>query len=169
MSCLDAEKSEISAGLTGSFNLPVITEYSSAEDTKPAQRKMLNTRSQSSKAANKSAEFSIAETPVLLKFLLNPNSYVSYINPQLLSDGSNINQWIDSLNDLAHLLFELINLMIHLNNNLSAAHFNKLFMIFSEFSSLDISIPPVAQGLFIQALTSCRDDACWNYTAMSTP
>ncbi|KNZ63830.1 hypothetical protein VP01_1096g2 [Puccinia sorghi] len=216
MASLDADESEIAAALAGSFNPPVITQYSSAEDAKPAQITMPNTRSQSAKAANKSAEFSIAETPVLLKFLLNPNSYVSYINPQLLSDGSNITQWIDSLNDLAYLLFgikncfdnddnfnlldssmdqsiwhvvkssialdvrpiikeadlaleafqklkknfhksnranqlELINSLIHLNNNLLAAQFNKFFSIFSELSSFGVSIPPVAQGLFLQA------------------
>ncbi|KNZ54568.1 uncharacterized protein VP01_2911g1 [Puccinia sorghi] len=134
---------------------------------------------------------SIAETPALLKFLSNPNSYVSYVNPHLLSDGSNITQWIDSLDDLAHLLFgvkfffgneanfnmleasmdwsvlhknfhkstwarqlELINSLIHLDNNLSPAHFNQFFAIMSQLSSLGVLIPSVAQGLFLQALTS---------------
>ncbi|OAV85581.1 hypothetical protein PTTG_30416, partial [Puccinia triticina 1-1 BBBD Race 1] len=44
-------------------------------------------------------------SPALSKFLSNPNSYVSYISPQLLSDGSNITQWIDSIEDLAALVF----------------------------------------------------------------
>ncbi|POW19996.1 hypothetical protein PSHT_04154 [Puccinia striiformis] len=41
----------------------------------------------------------------LLSFLSNPQAYVSYISPQLLSDGSNISQWLDSLEDLALLVF----------------------------------------------------------------
>ncbi|KNZ51854.1 uncharacterized protein VP01_3784g2, partial [Puccinia sorghi] len=145
---------------------------------------MPNTRSQSVKADEKSADMSLAETPALLKFLLNPNSYVSYVNPHVLSDGSNITQWIDSLDDLAHLLFdsliavdvrpiikdadsalesfrtikknfhkstrarqlELINSLIHLDKNLSPAHFNQFFVIMLQLSSLGVLIPSVAQG-----------------------
>ncbi|POW14611.1 hypothetical protein PSTT_02827 [Puccinia striiformis] len=44
-------------------------------------------------------------SPALAKFLSNPQAYVSYISPQLLSDGSNISQWLDSLEDLALLVF----------------------------------------------------------------
>jgi hypothetical protein len=47
------------------------------------------------------------DSPALKKFLLNPNSYVLYVLSQLLSDGLNITQWIDSLNDLASLLFAI--------------------------------------------------------------
>ncbi|KNZ46390.1 uncharacterized protein VP01_730g6 [Puccinia sorghi] len=180
---------------------------------------MPTTRMQSAKAVEKSPENFVAENPALSKFLSNPNSYVSYINPQLLSDGSNITQWIDALSDLAHLLFgiknffedennfqlldslmdrsvlhvikssialdvrpivkdadsaldafqtlkknfhkstrakqlELINSLIHLDNNLSAAHFNKFFSIISQLSSLGVSFSPVAEGLLLQALTS---------------
>jgi hypothetical protein len=47
------------------------------------------------------------DSPALKKFLLNPNSYVLYVLFQLLSDGLNITQWINSLNDLASLLFAI--------------------------------------------------------------
>ncbi|KNZ45304.1 uncharacterized protein VP01_827g6 [Puccinia sorghi] len=45
------------------------------------------------------------DSPALSKFLSNPNSYVSYVSPQLLSDGTNISAWLDSLDDLAILVF----------------------------------------------------------------
>ncbi|KNZ59975.1 hypothetical protein VP01_1633g5 [Puccinia sorghi] len=77
---------------------------------------MPNKWSKSAKSADKSAEFSIVETPVLLKFLLNPNSYVSYINPQLILDGSNITQCINSLNNLACLLFSIKNFVDNEDN-----------------------------------------------------
>ncbi|KNZ50657.1 uncharacterized protein VP01_4306g2 [Puccinia sorghi] len=219
MSCSEADESDIAARLTGRVNPAAATGSLPAGQSKPAERTMPTTRSQSVKTTEKLVETSIAENPALSKFLLNPNSYVSYINPQLLSDGSNMTQWIDSLNDLAHLLFgiknffnnehnfvllgslmdcsilhvvkssiyldvqlivkesdlaldafqtlkknfhksnqakqlELINLLIHLNKNLSAAHFNKFFSIISQLSSLGVSFSPVAQGLFLQVLTS---------------
>ncbi|KNZ61507.1 hypothetical protein VP01_1390g1, partial [Puccinia sorghi] len=49
---------------------------------------------------------------------------------------------------------ELINELLHLNNNLLAVHFNKFFAIILQLSNLGVSISPIAQGLFIQALTS---------------
>ncbi|KNZ62955.1 uncharacterized protein VP01_12020g1, partial [Puccinia sorghi] len=49
---------------------------------------------------------------------------------------------------------ELINELLYLNNNLLAVHFNKFFAIISQLSSLGVSILPIAQGLFLQALTS---------------
>ncbi|KNZ47601.1 hypothetical protein VP01_6292g2 [Puccinia sorghi] len=72
---------------------------------------MPTTQFQSSKAVEKPASNSIEETPALLKFLSNPNSYVSYVDPQLKADGTNINQWMDFLNDLAHLLFGIKNFL----------------------------------------------------------
>lgn len=69
-------------------------------------QKMPLTRSGSKKPSDNFGR-TIADNLALSKFLANLNSYVSYITPHLKSDGSNMSQWIDSVNDLAHLLFDI--------------------------------------------------------------
>ncbi|KAI9605677.1 hypothetical protein H4Q26_004042 [Puccinia striiformis f. sp. tritici PST-130] len=55
-------------------------------------------------------------SPALAKFLSNPQAYVSYVSPQLLSDGSNISQWPDSLEDLALLVFGICKFCLEESN-----------------------------------------------------
>ncbi|KAH9455046.1 hypothetical protein Pst134EA_022523 [Puccinia striiformis f. sp. tritici] len=52
----------------------------------------------------------------LLSFCLTPQAYVSYVSPQLLSDGSNISQWPDSLEDLALLVFGICKFCLEESN-----------------------------------------------------
>ncbi|KAI9626671.1 hypothetical protein KEM48_010266 [Puccinia striiformis f. sp. tritici PST-130] len=104
-------------------------------------------------------------SPALAKFLSNPQAYVSYISPQLLSDGSNISQWLDSLEDLALLVlknfhksvrsrqFDLLSSLVKLDSAPTPAHFNKFFSIVSELGGLGLHIPLELQGLFLQVLT----------------
>ncbi|KNZ57323.1 uncharacterized protein VP01_2189g2 [Puccinia sorghi] len=179
---------------------------------------MPTTRSTSKKPSGDVGQ-PIADNPALSKFLANPNSYVSYIDPQLKSDGSNMSQWIDSVNDLTHLLFgvknfladdsnfdlldepmdwsflhvlkfsialdvqpilkdadsaldalktlkknfhkstrvrqlELINSLLHLDDKMSASHFNSFFSIMSQLSSIGVDLSPLVQGLLLQTLTA---------------
>ncbi|KNZ51834.1 uncharacterized protein VP01_378g2 [Puccinia sorghi] len=97
------EDSNLNVGPSESFRTalsvesqPAATVESDISNTKE-QKPMPTTRSTSKKPSGNVGQ-PIADNPALSKFLANPNSYVSYINPQLKSDGSNMSQWMDSVN-----------------------------------------------------------------------
>ncbi|KNZ56863.1 hypothetical protein VP01_22g2 [Puccinia sorghi] len=79
------------------------------------------------------------------------------------SDGTNVNHWINSPNDLAHVLFGIKSFLddespfalLDMSMDKSMIHdVNKFFSIISKLPDLSVSFSPVAQGPLLQALNS---------------